>query len=345
MLLNKVGRNEMNSTEQSDFAGVTHDANSPALHIVKPLIPTDAFERIERAVKQANASLREQIRSETGLRLIDRVERSAIPVRVCEGFTGPFGDIIMRYPDLELWWLICGLRQLGGIVEGTGWLLKRWPDLETWQHLPSIASGSGEAIARTRDVAVELQKLVANPPIIEEIKKIKADYLGCYFYPPTRSPWIEIYWMPIALIAAMIDVRMEDLAVVTLAHELGHGYTHLGRDIDGASWDTAGFAKSAPEVKEGLAQFYTEVVTQKIASRQPGAHEAYEKFLAMQSGPYLAHKEWLMDQPHQRSETIRFTLLSSRTQGVVQHHKWLASLAETNAKLRRPGGQKNEITL
>ena len=333
----------MTTVEQQTFPGVTHDANSPASQIVKPLIPKDALERIDRAVDQANKPLRDQIRAETGLKLSVETERFSIPIRVCEGFTGPFGDIIMRYPDPQLWWLICGLRQLGGIVEGTEWLLQRWPDLEKWRHLPDSARGSGDAISRTRDAAAELQHLVANPPIIEEIKKITADYLGCYFYPPTRAPWIEIYWMPIALIAAMIDVRMEDLAAVTLAHELGHGYTHLGRDIDGTSWDTVGFAKSASEVKEGLAQFYTEVVTQKIANRQPGAHEAYEKFLALQSGPYLAHKEWLKDQPHKRSETVRFTLLAARTKGVVKQDEWLASLVETNQKLRKPaslGSQK-----
>lgn len=332
----------MSSLEQQTFDGVTHDANSPASQIVKPLIPKDAFERIKRAVKEANASLREQIRTETGLRLSDGSERFNIPVRVCEGFTGPFGDIIMRYPDPQLWWLICGLRQIGGIVEGTGWLLKHWPALENWQQLPAMARGAGEAIQRTRDVAAELQKLVANPPIIEEIKKIEADYLGCYFYPPRKAPWIEIYWMPIALIAAMLDVRMEDLAVVTLAHELGHGYTHLGRDIDGACWDTVGFAKSAPEVKEGLAQFYAEIATQKIANRQPGAHEAYEKFLALQSGPYLAHKEWLKEQKLQRSETIRFALLASRTKGLIKQDEWLAALAETNQKLRKPDPPDSE---
>lgn len=321
---------------QNNFVGVTHDASSAASQIVKPLIPKDAFGRIERAVRQANVSLRDHIRAETGLKLSDGTERLSIPIRVCEGFTGPFGDIIMRYPDPQLWWLICGLRQLGGIVEGTGWLLKRWSDLENWQHLPATARGSGDAIKRTRDVAVELQKLVANPPIIEEIKKISVDYLGCYFYPPGRAPWIEIYWMPIALLSAMLDLRMEDLAVVTLAHELGHGYTHLGRDIDGASWDTVGYAKSAPEVKEGLAQFYAEIVTQKLASRQPGAHETFTRFLEMQSGPYLAHKEWLKDQPQNRSETIRFTLLAARTRGIVKNVEWLASLAETNTKLRKP---------
>lgn len=335
----------MSLLEQTTLDGVTHDADSPASQIVKPLIPKDALERIERAVKQANASLREQIRTETGLRLSDGAERFNIPVRVCEGFTGPFGDIIMRYPDPQLWWLICGLRQIGGILEGTEWLLKRWPDLEIWQHLPSTARGSGDAIKRTRDVAAELQKLVANPPIIEEIKKVTADYLGCYHYPPTRAPWIEIYWMPIALIAAMIDVRMEDLAVVTLAHELGHGYTHLGRDIDGANWDTVGFSKSDAEVKEGLAQFYTEVATQNIASRQPGAFEAYETFLALQSGPYLAHKEWLKEQKHQRSESVRFALLASRTKGVVKQVEWLASLAETNQKLRKPAASESGQSL
>lgn len=323
-----------------------HDANSPASKIVKPLIPPDAQERIERAVKQANASLREQIRVETGLRLSDGTERFSIPVHVCEGFTGPFGDIITRHPDLQMWWLICGLRQLGGIVQGTNWLLNRWPDLEKWEQLPAAAHGTGDAIARTRDVAIELQKLVANPPLIEEIKKITADYLGCYFYPAVRAPWIEIYWMPIALIAAMINVRMEDLAVVTLAHELGHGYTHLGRDIDGASWETSGFSKSDADVKEGLAQFYTEVVTQKLASRQPGVHEAYQSFLKMQSGPYLAHQKWLKDQP-QRSETVRFTLLSTRTNGIVKQADWLAALDETNKRLRRTGapGQSKELSL
>ena len=34
---------------------------------------------------------------------------------------------------------------------------------------------------------------------------------------------IEIYWMANALIAGALGVRLEDLAVVTLAHELAHG--------------------------------------------------------------------------------------------------------------------------
>jgi hypothetical protein len=44
----------------------------------------------------------------------------------------------------------------------------------------------------------------------------------------------------------------------------------------------------------------------------------------------------LKDQLHQRSETVRFALLASRTKGVVKQDEWLASLAETNQKLRKP---------
>jgi hypothetical protein len=323
----------MNTTSDSHFM---HDANSAASRIVKPLIPPDAQERVERIVRQANQSLRDLIRAETGLKLTDGVERLSIPVRVREGFTGAFGDVINRHPDPLQWWLICGLRQLGGVVDGANWLLKRWPEVERWKHLPPTAQASGDAIRRTRDVALELQKIIADPPIIADIKSITEDYLGCYVFPRGRAPWIEIYWMPIALMAAMINVRLEDLAIVTLTHELAHGYTHLGKDIDGASWDTDGFAKSDDEVVEGLAQFYTDVVTKKLVVRHPGAHDAYLKFLEMQSGSYLAHKEWLKDNPKQKLETIRFTLLAMRSNGTVSHDAWLSSLTETNSKLRKP---------
>jgi hypothetical protein len=38
--------------------------------------------------------------------------------------------------------------------------------------------------------------------------------------------------------------RVEDLAAVVLAHELAHGCTHLGRDIDGRRWDVKAFRDS-----------------------------------------------------------------------------------------------------
>ena len=51
-------------------------------------------------------------------------------------------------------------------------------------------------------------------------------------------------------------------------------------------------------------------------------------------GQCAAVWEWLKEQP-QRSETVRFTLLSSRTNGIVKQTDWLDALNETNKKLRR----------
>src|SRR5437868_961697 len=101
--------------------------------------------------------------------------------------------------------------------------------------------------------------------------------------------------MPMALVAAMLDVRIEELTVVTLAHELAHGYTHLGRDIDGFCWEDGGFTQSELGVVEGLAQFYTDIVTGKVVGRMPGAHDAYLRLLELQSGPYRVHEKWVKD--------------------------------------------------
>src|SRR5271169_4975095 len=91
----------------------------------------------------------------------------------------------------------------------------------------------------------------------------------------------------------MMGVAIEDLTVVVLTHELAHAYTHLGRDIDGARWGDEEFDKSALEVREGLAQFYTEVICEQLAPRTPGFLAAFQALLSLQSPPYLVHRAWL----------------------------------------------------
>ena len=52
---------------------------------------------------------------------------------------------------------------------------------------------------------------------------------------------IQLYWGIIWLISSQIGVDIEDLAVVVLAHELAHAYTHIGLDIDGRNWGTESY--------------------------------------------------------------------------------------------------------
>lgn len=311
-----------------------------AISVVKPLIPPDAEDRVRRTVKQLNGTIREHIRAETGLRLSDSQARSSIPVKVTEGFPAKLAGLIGKYDDPVLWRLIAAQPRLGGIVEGLQFLLTEWGAFEKWPALPPVARGSQPAMERARDVALALQQVTLSEQVKKELKAIHEDILGAYRFTvgqrsAVSAPWVEIYWMPIALMAAMIDVQIEDLTVVTLAHELAHGYTHLGRDIDGRCWDDLGFAESELGVVEGLAQFYSKVVTAKLFARAPGAHNAYEQFLKLQSGPYRVHDDWLQNSPSQRGETVRFAMLAARGHGRVKYEEWTAILSDTGATLKR----------
>ena len=313
-----------------------------AIKVIKPLIPPDAEDRVSRTVKQLNAAIRDHIRSETGLKLTDAQNRSAIQVKVTEGFPSELAGLIGRYDDPVLWRLIAAQPKLGGIIDGLQFLLDDWAAFEKWPDLPPVAVGSQSSLERARDVALALQQISVSKKVKEELKAIHEDILGAYrfsvralpFGPP---PWVEIYWMPIALVSAMLDVRIEDLTAVTLSHELAHGYTHLGRDIDGMCWDVQGFASSELGVVEGLAQFYTHIVTEKISARMPGAFVAYERLLHLQSGPYRVHEDWMNNTPFQCGECVRFAMLAARNRGAVKYTEWEAMLSDTSAKLRRRG--------
>jgi hypothetical protein len=171
--------------------------------------------------------------------------------------------------------------------------------------------------------------------VVQQIKAIHEDILGVYRFSPGQGSSVELYWLPMAMAAAMLDVRIEDLTVVVLIHELAHGYTHIGRDIDGASWSDIGFGESELAVTEGLAQFYTEVISERLAARMPSLFTAYHSLLKLQSGPYLVHRDWLKGDRRQIGETVRFTLIAARSQGRVRYDHWQELMAETSNSLMR----------
>jgi len=180
-----------------------------------------------------------------------------------------------------------------------------------------------------------LQKAAMAEQVHNEIKAICHDILGAYHFPEGQASWIALYWMPIAMFAAMLHVSIEDLTLVVLVHELTHGYTHLGRDIDGHQWHTVAFANSDAEITEGLAQFYTQVVVERLTARLPGPQQAFMRLLKLQSDPYQAHTEWLQDHRHHRGEAVRFALVAARHRSAITYAEWLRTLAETAANLSR----------
>jgi len=300
-------------------------------NLIRPLIPVDAKERVDRAAKQWNATLRKHIRDATGLRLNDQDSNQSIPVRIVDGFPRQLANLINQYNDPVLWKLIVGQPKIGGLVAGAEYLLNFWDELQNWGKLPKKWQASERSLARSRDLGVFLQQLAIAEKVRKEIQGISEDILGAYFYGTENKT--EIYWIAIAMTAAMADVRIEDLTVVVLIHELAHGYTHLGKDIDGGTWETDGFHGSDADVKEGLAQFYTHAITESLAIRSPGPRAAYEAFLKMQGGPYLAHQKWLKQHPNRTGEIIRFTMVAARSTGRVKHVEWLKQMRKSGSSL------------
>ena len=67
-----------------------------------------------------------------------------------------------------------------------------------------------------------------------------------------RSLGTDLYWELIGFFANQMDVAVEDLTLVVLAHEQAHAYTHRGHDANGCAWDLDSFDKSDPGLVEGL---------------------------------------------------------------------------------------------
>lgn len=303
----------------------------PDVQFLLELIPVDAEARVSRAIKQSNIHLREQIRNATGFKLVDGDGSMSLPVKVTNGFPKAFAEIVAANPDPVLWRLILGQHKLGGLINGVQFLLEGWHGMETWSHLPESWRDMRENLERSLEFAGILQQLAKLERVRDELQKIKEDILGAYFYGTNKR--IELYWLPIAIIAAMIGAQIEDLAIVVLIHELAHGYTHLGSDIDGGKWSQEGFAFTSLDVKEGLAQFYTEVITEQIAGKSPGAKVAYESLLPWQSSQYRVHKTWFKEEPTRTREIVRATMVAARDLDVVSYEIWQKLMKEASASL------------
>ena len=153
---------------------------------------------------------------------------------------------------------------------------------------------------------------------------------GAYFF---RNAEVHLYWMPLTIGAAVLGVPLEALTLVVAIHELAHAYTHLGRDIDGARWDTEAFSKTDVHIVEGLAQFYTEAICKKLMARQPTAHTAFESLLEAQSEAYNAYREWIPKSSPLAGELLRAAMIECRVRRIIDHSAFAAMVARYRGQL------------
>jgi len=277
-------------------------------------------------------AIREYLRSETALKLTQSDKRQTVPYRVVDGIPISLAEKLEGLPDPILL-LLLQKKQL--IAEGEmslNFVIRRYQEITKVVHpgkdIQNDLKSSSEYFNKILKAIDELKL----PDIIREIKE---DVLGAYFF---YVPVIEIYWMPIGLIAGILNVAVEDLSFVVLAHELAHAYSHLGLDIDGVKWDTDAFANAEMMIVEGLAQYYTQSICDKYVGRQPHVMDAFKKLLEKQSEPYTHFKNWEINNA---SEVVRFSMIAARNNNLTKYKNFLEEMAAIKQKLALKNTQQS----
>ncbi len=272
--------------------------------------------RVERAFKESNALIREHLRSETGFKLSIDDKRQSIPVKVVNGIP----EVLLRTLDFdpEVMELYLDLSLLKTTVRGLERTAVQYPFLSRWPQMTGNIAPLDE-LKHSHETIEHLCRELDKIKILEPVWKIDEDVMGAYFFQQRR---IELYWIPIGLIAADLDVSPEALTQVVAVHELAHAYTHLGFDIDDYYWETHDFAMTSPYVVEGIAQFFTSAVCRRMENRYSEAPKAYRALLEKQSGPYKAHLGWI-DEDEAGGEAVRNALITFRSRNEYRHEDFI----------------------
>ena len=317
-----------------------------ALNELLKKIPEDTEYRVDQTRKRIGNSVREAIRRETGLILSGkdpgrpgRKRNISVPVKLVAGL--PVRLLDFTFDDD--YWLVLTIspyrRKLQQVKDGCEGLVDLIESLTTSEAGQRILRGRELHVSPTHQLVSELMDLLDREDPVKRILAVDEDVLGCYRYiVPTglfqenhRDGTIELYWGVIGLIAQMLGISIEALASVVLIHELGHAYTHCGADIDGERWSSKTFSEADHELKEGLAQYYTELVCERLGDPFREIALAYKELLEHQPPAYHTHCSWSEFSP----EEVRLAMLEIRRQGPGHLEFFSKALEHASVRLRR----------
>lgn len=282
---------------------------------------------VETVRREWNDTFRKQIRSDSRLNLASGKSRESVPIRIAAGL--PLS--LMKLGSLEVDPLIehfvqvrremeCARADLAKIYE----VLKNLPGLDG-KRRSHIADQKARIVGLRAFFADTLREVIAKS-VVQYILEVNEDVLGIYRSGPYSE--IVLFWAVIGFVARGLGTDPAGLAGVVLAHELAHAYTHLGVDADGNTWEH--FSKSESELKEGLAQYYTDRIAKEQGSKFPGLLDAYRTLTPQQPPKYQRHLTWTDRWP---LEVVRAAMLQARTQKAATIAQFELDLEEQKRRL------------
>ena len=288
-------------------------------------LPSDTQDRVRAAKDRFNTKIRQALRQETRLGLNRRQddllggrdEMISVPITVHPGLPEGLQPLERQTIDDQhrLAVLLSPYRQALVAFRDSGKTLteEMIPMLRSDELGRRLLDGRETDLGPAWRYADSLGKTLATFDLAKFILRVNEDVLGVYRYKvrydyDDPNPKIDLYWGVIGLIARDIGVPVEDLAGVVMAHELAHVYTHVGSDADDRYWDSRRFDESDVGLKEGLAQYYTDLVCQRLQRDAPGIGAAYQKLLPKQPDAYHVQEQWKDSTP----EMVRHAMLEIR---------------------------------
>ena len=269
-------------------------------------IPSDTKTVVDRTRTRFNSVIRQMLRQETGMRLakardVEKEDHEAHSIRVFVDVAFPIELQNLRFDDDKRQAILLApwRSQLKGLRDSSFELRENLIGLLSTDFVcEGRFAGIGFKLHDVSSFAEELLKIADQFNLVKELHCVNEDVLGRYQFSlkgGQTSASAYLYWAVIGLVARSLGISLEGLTVKVLVHELAHAYTHLGTDIDGHRWDDDAFTYADRAVKEGLAQYYTRQLLNRLRSRIPDAKQAYEALLPHQPYEYQVQEKWITE--------------------------------------------------
>lgn len=186
-------------------------------------------------------------------------------------------------------------------------------------------------IDKTKNYLKKLISEIENSGIIEDLKRINPNSTGGY---DSNTNTVEIFWLSIGLYSVVFELPMEHITLINLIHELVHGYTQNGFDIDGNQWDINSFNKADRRITEGFAQHYTYHICKNHFNY---IIPTFNEFYHDSSSEYILYKDWFSEKDKNIYEITRTLLLNTRSKNITNYQIFLKELNKIKQESLKQG--------
>jgi len=239
---------------------------------------------------------------------LESSERVSIPIKVEDYVPTIFLDILQDCDD-DLLELLLNYNSMVSALNELKFQLEKYNSFSKFHEDKCSPKEIHSSI-------LHLEKLihaVDASGIMEKLKRIGPDVFGAYYFYERR---VELYWLSIGMYSLIYNTPVDELTIVVLTHELAHGYSHVGFDIDGNDWDTDAFSKTDLKIVEGIAQFYTEMICYDFFER---ASKTFNNLLDKQEIQYYDYKNWFEPHEENKYEKMRSTIRKVRKHRITEY--------------------------